>query len=378
VIADGQLQITRWGPATLPRVATLAGPRIHLAGGSASASGGFVHVGSWDLTTCRWEDPLQPQPVRTNLSPAQIHSMAPLGSLLAANAGGYLQVYDLSDPGNPRSVGSQPRLGNGGDPLAGASGRLFWGATNAILSADLTDPGNPQVHEAALLDSPVRALGTDGHLLVAATDRPELASFRAGTDGRLEELGRQPLATPARSLAAVGGRLYSLSPSTGTLEIRSLSGSPPWPLLGRYSGGPRGQSLIVSPPQVYVGCGPFGIAVFDATDPANIRRIGGNSAVIADILVTDGRALLALKDRQTTVLPLVSDEPAYTLLGPAMVDGNFEFRLRGIPGSAATLQRAEASEAWESWQSLHFDDAAVVVRDPAPAAAHRLYRVTVP
>lgn len=379
VIAEGRLDLARWRPSSMPRVASPAMLRLPASGGSALVLGNKVHVGGFGLVTYHWENPLQPEPLWTNISTYPVTRVVQAGSFMAANAGGRLQVYGLSDPGKPQLLSSALHVGTSADPLVGSGSRVFWGATNGILAADLADPANPQVHEAAVLGAPVLALCSEGDLLVAATGLPELVAFRTGADGPLVELGRQPLETTAQVLASADGRLYSLSRTTGMLDIRAMSGTPPWPLLGRHKGGPIGYSLIVKFPHVYVGCGAYGIAVFDTGDPSRIRRVAGNAAILTDALATDGRALLALGDFSQAVLPLVTDEPSYTLLSPTSVQGQFQFRVRGIPGSAAALERAQAGGVWQPWQEVRFGEDALVLQDPIPAAGgSQLYRMSVP
>jgi hypothetical protein len=120
------------------------------------------------------------------------------------------------------------------------------------------------------------------------------------------------------------------------------------------------------------------LEVIDVSDPANPRRVGGNSLFAAsDLIVAGNKVFVAGFEDGLAILDLY--RPSLRLEPVSPQPGGFRFLVRGDAGLSVRLQRSANLRDWEDWQALTLGATASELSDfDAGPVSHRFYRAVTP
>ena len=137
---------------------------------------------------------------------------------------------------------------------------------------------------------------------------------------------------------------------------------------------------------VYAAKSDIGIDVLDFSLLPAVKRVGGNSLTKARSLFNNGRLLVttSLTDNQSntggssSIFPLFENTPAYAPFFQTAGLNGFQFKLRGIPGTTARVQRSTSLGDWADWTSVRLGTNTTSVLDQDFTVTDRFYRVVAP
>jgi hypothetical protein len=127
---------------------------------------------------------------------------------------------------------------------------------------------------------------------------------------------------------------------------------------------------------VYLADGWAGLQVIDVSDPANLRRVGGNPNVIGkNVSVAGGKVFVA----DDEVIILHEYRSAQFKQIALQDNGAMYLQLAGPPGVPGWIQRSSDLRTWAYWLGLKFSEGPLEILDP-DAASQRVgfYRLAVP
>lgn len=122
-----------------------------------------------------------------------------------------------------------------------------------------------------------------------------------------------------------------------------------------------------------------GLQVIDVSNPANLRRVGGNSAIFGarGVTVANGKVFVAAGDQGLVILHLY--QPIRFEQVSRQDNGALRLRLAGPPGVPGRVQRSDDLSAWTNWLPVNFSERPVELSDPeAASVSARFYRIAVP
>jgi hypothetical protein len=110
--------------------------------------------------------------------------------------------------------------------------------------------------------------------------------------------------------------------------------------------------LAISGRYAYVSDGIAGLHVIDLSDPANLRRVGGNGAFeAAAVAVENGKVYVTSQDAGLVVLNTYQPIPE---IAPTvrLEDSQFHLSLQTQAGQAVRVQRSRDLRSWEDWRII--------------------------
>ena len=119
--------------------------------------------------------------------------------------------------------------------------------------------------------------------------------------------------------------------------------------------------------------------VIDVSNPANPRRVGGNSGFGAsDVVVAGTNVFVAARYSGLVILDLFRPSLRLEPVSPQQ-PGGFRFLVRGDAGLSVRVQRSANLRDWEDWQTLTFGATPSELSDlDAGANPQRFYRAVTP
>ena len=129
----------------------------------------------------------------------------------------------------------------------------------------------------------------------------------------------------------------------------------------------------------------IGIDVFDISALPSLKRVAGDSVTVARGLFSNGNLLVATSLTEsstglgtTSIFPLFEHVPAYTPFSQTASSDGFRFKLRGIPGTTARVQRSTTLGDWADWTSVTLGTNTISVLDQDATGTNQFYRVVAP
>lgn len=341
---------------------------------AASSPYAYVTEERWDVAADRFQNALTVFDVSVSTKPQRAGSlrldMEPTGVAVSGNhvfvteawqdgnqLRGRLNVVDVSDATAPRRV-STAETGGRASAVA-VSDRCVYVTVSGTTAGrsrlkvfDVAAPALPiPVGEiemagwagAVAVSSKfacVMASGVGLHVIdISVPAAPKhLASYGIPSTAAIALSGAHAWA------AGRGGYLWSIDLSTAA--SRTLSGS----YASDTYWSPTG--LALSGRYAYVSDGIAGLHVIDLSDPANLRRVGGNGAFDARaVTVENGKVYVTSPDGVIVVLNSYESIPE---IAPTVrvEDSQFHLSLRTEAGQAVRVQRSRDLRIWEDWRSI--------------------------
>ncbi|HTI70993.1 MAG TPA: hypothetical protein VMF06_13570 [Candidatus Limnocylindria bacterium] len=343
-------------------------------GTTLAASGHYAYAGTgenWHIIDA--SNPFSPRLQVSNALP-RLSGFVRVDRLGVGLNAGRLMVYDLWDESRPILLGESTNLPGSG-PLAASLTRAFVGQSKGFACLDLSDPASPRlVGSYTNMDTP-KSMSLAGNYLYTAVnglilvfdvsnlENPGLVST-VDTGARInfmqlakENLYLFPVAPP-------GLKVYSLADPAQPRLSGTSSTNDFWP-----------RAVVVGN---YVYGQQIGVTVFDVSDPAHIKVVGGNPLAGRIGIAAAGDAIYTLgRYGVLDVFPLFDTQPAYRPHHPARDQAGFHFSVWGIPGSEVTIQKTSAPGVWSDWMPVTFGDEPVEIID-SPSASQQFYRVHLP
>jgi hypothetical protein len=254
-----------------------------MAGGPASAvavSGQHAYVAvGWggSLVVCDLSDAANPRRVGNVLCSAS--SLAVSGNCVYVTAPlGGLQVIEISDPANPKIVATQNAMWFGG--LAVSEDKLYVAARELVVF-DVGDPAQPQQLNWAAEPAIPQDLAVSAGYAYLADGEAGLQVLDIRNPARPQRVGGCDAAGSSVGVVIADGYAYvaechSMNSRGGLQVIAVQDPSNPRPL-GRCDLGQDVMDVAVSGQYAYVACETIGFQVVDISNPAEPRRIGGDS-----------------------------------------------------------------------------------------------------
>jgi hypothetical protein len=121
--------------------------------------------------------------------------------------------------------------------------------------------------------------------------------------------------------------------------------------------------VAISGHYAYVADASYGLHVIDVGDPANPRRVGGNSAFAASVLFVDGNRVYVAAGEDGLII-LNTYQPPPRIESTVFDDDGFHLVFRGEAGRTIRLQRSLDLRTWEDWVILTATGDSQAVADP--------------
>lgn len=150
--------------------------------------------------------------------------------------------------------------------------------------------------------------------------------------------------------------------------------------VGGYDTSGFASGVAVSGNYAYVADGTAGgLQVIDVSNPANPRRVGGNSLVDArGFMVAGTNVFVAAGYDGLVILDLFRPSLRLELVSPQQ-PGGFRFLVRGDAGLSVRVQRSANLRDWQDWQALTLGATPSELSDlDAGAVSYRFYRAVTP
>jgi hypothetical protein len=356
-----------------------------------------VHLVS-ELHVIDTRDPAAFVPLGMTTLDGQVRAIAISGG--HAYVTGYsvgLQVFDLQNPASPRKAGYCPLEGERWRIRIAGDYAYLRGRDDGPLSIiDIRNPSAPRrVGQWSSLDA-----DSDNGGMVLVGDRLYLEIWR----GMLVLDIANPLQPTLLARYDAGNRCFGVAiagdyaylATEAGLEVIDISdpGNPRWTAAAPLRDGEslinwwpgQGADVVVAGHYVYVSS-PYsaspGLHVFDVRDPANPKRVGGNSGPsLIYRLTLDGGRLYAGGTVGYGSAVLVFDlyRPPLRLDPPESLGADgWRLRLWGAPGQPLRLQRSLDLHIWEDWQSTTGTDLPQeFIDDHAGSRPRQFYRAVSP
>ena len=150
--------------------------------------------------------------------------------------------------------------------------------------------------------------------------------------------------------------------------------------VGGYDTSGFAWAVAVSGNYAYVADHFAGLQVIDVSNPANPRRVGGNSALHPSaVAVTDSYVFVAAWSGGLFILnhftPLSA--PALSLALPALEGSSLRVSVQGLPGLRIEVQRSPDLLNWQTWTNGVLGSSPLDFRDPDPNL-RQFYRALAP
>ena len=123
----------------------------------------------------------------------------------------------------------------------------------------------------------------------------------------------------------------------------------------------------------------MGLLVIDISNPASMRRVGGNGSFQAlDVSVAGDKVFVAAGGDGLVILNTVTPTLRFEPL-TRFDAGVFRFSLNGPSGQSARVQRSDNLRDWQNWQTVTVGNGPIEVADPDVSAnVKRFYRTISP
>lgn len=387
------LQVIGLSPANPRRIATTGGVAFQ----AVEVQGGLAYLAPWDkpdLLVMDVSDVRSPRTVGeydiTDQRAGRIQDIAVSGSHAFAaidleNAGGSLQVLDISRPEKPQWVGSH-EFSHGSvfkvvlaPPYAcvlakSASGEWPGGGLFVI---DVSDPLHPNQVGEYPSHTPTDVAVSGRYAFMTARRYDNTTAGQGGL--RVFDVGeaRDPrvvaIFEERKTFSAVrisGGLAYVVDEADNLSILDIAQPGQPQKVgevsLGEWTGA---HDIMVSGDYTYV-LGDV-LTVVDVGDPANPRRVGGNTGVDGyEIAFSGGHLFVAGETLQ--ILNVFTE----LRLGPAMMeaDGKIRLPLKGPSGQRIRVQRSANLVDWEDWQAVTLGESGSELVGNTRDAPYRFYR----
>lgn len=335
-------------------------------------SGSHAYIAKDGLEIADLHDPVHPRLLGNHTVSEPVVDVAvsePYAYVLEAwdvgNQGrGRLEVIDVSDKAMPRKIG-------GYETSQRAVRAVVWGDSAYLAEAwyapdsersrlsvlDVRDPAQPRLRAAYTADRTIVNLAVSNHYayLVRGGAGLEIVDCTDGANprsvGGYKSSGYLSAVAVSGRWAAVGTAAFGPG-FADTLVFTLLDiNDPAHPRsLGEVALSGSATDIALWGQHAYVAAGRAGVHVVDLSDPAHLRRVGGNSTFVAQaVALHDGRALVASSDGM-----FLLDRLTPLRFGPPQVgtDGMLHLSLTGVSGERARVQRSADFVAWEDWQSV--------------------------
>jgi hypothetical protein len=109
--------------------------------------------------------------------------------------------------------------------------------------------------------------------------------------------------------------------------------------------------LAVSGRYAYMTDSSTGLHVIDLSDPANLRRVGGNGAfAAAAVAIDNGNVYVTAQESGLVILDSYHLVPEIRPILPE--DSHFHLSLLAEDGQAVRLQRSTDLRTWQDWRTI--------------------------
>jgi len=283
-----------------------------------------------------------------------------------------LLTVDISDPANPRILGSydppSANLHNLRISVLAAATNIAYLVTSRMPpnapslethrfeAVDLADPGNPRPLGGVDL---ARIETRDGFSDFTFADVTLSGNLAFVLRSRVTEISIDwPVLEPAEVLTII-----DISDSANPRRVGGYRTLDNWLM----------HSVSVSGGFAYLADEVGGLHVIDISNPANPMRVGGNSAFSAyDVKVHGDRVFVAGGTDGLIILNKYTD----LRIGPAIVldDGRLQLQLRGVSGQRVRVQRSINLKDWADWQTVTLGETGCQLTDTIVANSQCFYR----
>jgi hypothetical protein len=297
-------------------------------------------------------------------------------------------VSDISDPANPTRVGGYKTIAAAlGGVVSGHYAYVLGGwEEGGLRMIDVSNPTTPRELGADLLVS--------GQMVVSGNFAYLAGRWLAGADNWVSGLQVIDISDPAHpqsvgayetsyqltDVAVSGDYAYATTDPSGVLfygsgaiEVIDISNPTNPHRVGKCDlGSTAALSVAVSGHYAYVmqgwhrldGTEPSCLAVIDVSDPANPRRVGGNSAFTGwNVAVSGDRVYVAAGEDGLAILNTYQPPPR--IESTEFGEDGFRLVFRGEAGRTIRLQRSPDLKTWEDWVLLTATGDAQAVADPS-------------
>jgi len=252
--------------------------------GTPYVMGSYAYVGHGSgIVIVEISNPTQPKQVGSyvTLGPAALIAILQHYAYVAENRDGlWLHIVDVSSPTSPRAIGAMHIPGR-----YDALEVYIWNSrTYAIVTAwhsslrifDISDIGNPQEMGAYPISGDVFGIDVLVPYAYVANWAAGVKIFDVSNPAKLIEVGRCEMPGWASKVYVAGHYAYvSCSDcEDGSLQIFDVSEPTRPKKVGYYPGPPRGTHIYVSPPYAYLADWDKGLRVIDVSNPSQPRLVG--------------------------------------------------------------------------------------------------------
>ena len=313
----------------------------------------------------------------------------------------YVVFYDLSTPSHP-TIASSMDIGEYSPMHSSPSGApSFSGGSNDVFFYDLynkaiwrigmsniTDPKVLARFDVSIAFSPGSYKGAVilNQTTLYASVGSQMLAFEIGSSTNLVPTTAISTGYNASSLTVAGEILVATAIPLDGITFYDISDAVHPKEIAVFHGNCVYSTASANGNYVYAARGDIGIDVLDISLLPAVKRVGGNSLTKVRSLFNNGRLLVTTSrtDNQSntggtsSIFPLFENTPAYTPFFPTASLNGFRFKLRGIPGTTAQVQRSTSLGDWADWTSITLGTNTISVLDADTTVTNRFYRVVAP
>ena len=311
-----------------------------------------------------------------------------------------LVIYDLTNPSKP-SIDASLDVSDFGIPL----GRLTGGAALAANSSDIfvTDQAQPVIWRVDISDTkhpvvvgeldasqplfyggPVLSMAVSKSVLYAS-DGFRLLAFNVAGPANLVLITPSIIGPGGDNLVVEDDMLAVTGIHYPGITLYDISDPAQPGTIGTYLSENRYKSICFRGDYIYAVNEAHGVDILDISDRISAKRVGGNALAGVSRIFSSRDVLIAtsLEDGSSGVgdsyiLPPFEKTPAYTPFAQTASSDGFQFKLRGIPGTTARVQRSTTLVDWADWTSVTLGTNTISVLDPDATGTKQFYRVAAP
>jgi hypothetical protein len=251
---------------------------------------------------------------------------------------------------------------------------------SGMLVIDITDPSKPQ--RVGALEQVFGPLVVTGNYAYVADGEAGLRVIDISKPANPQRVGGCDTSGYAGAVAVSGNYAYVADGAAG-LQVIDISNPTNPRLVGRQDTTEEAWRVAVAGDYAYVGmwCDyPLGaLEVIDISDPAHLRRVGGNSAVDAwDVTVAADKVFVSTSAVSLEILNLYQPPPRLESLRLGLE--GFHLLLHGATGQVVRLERSRNLLTWDPFATVPIPANGQKLIDPAATTEPFLFyrAVTVP
>jgi len=353
-----------------------------------AVSGNFVYAGSsTGMTVINIANPAAPQRIAAvNINNLPISDVAVSGPVAFVCSGeATLRLYDITNPNTPSPLPGFLTQGTAKGALVSGSRLYLAAGANGLLICDVSAPDQPKLLGRAAVSNALKArlfgnraivAGGSAGFFIIDVSNPSAPSIL----GSVNTPGFTVDVAVKNQVAYVGDqnslRIYDISNPAAPVFLRQFTDPSALPGMAlsvwAYGAEALGNYLYVTDPA-------RGLHVYDLTDPASPRRVGGNAILDSQNLkVIGGKIFMTGSAPSLAVLSPFSPEFDFGG-GSHFIDGKFSMSVRGTPGAVIRIQRSPLLSNWQDWRTITLPATPVdVVDDQTTGEERQFYRAISP